>query len=298
VLTIFTIPKAFEGHVGLIQRNALRSWRALEPECEIVVVGAERGVAEVADELGLVHVEDVAVNEFGTPLVNAVFAAAERMARHELLAFVNTDILLFDDFVQGALRLPFEQFLMVGGRCNLEVDQELPVHAPGWRDELRRRAALAGRRQHPAGMDYFVFRKGLWRQMPAFAVGRYWWDNWLVYDAVRRGVPVVDATAAVLAVHQDHDYAHVSADGNLRSGIEVLRNGELGASGRWYTYHDAQWRLRPLESGDGGKSVAANWRRYVKPPLRWARNLAERAGLCVETRRWRHRSRPERRAAA
>jgi hypothetical protein len=300
VLTIFTIPKAFAGHIGLIQRNALHSWRKLEPACDVILVGAEQGVAETAREFGFEHLPEVSVNEFGTPLVNSVFAAAERMARHELLAFVNTDIVLLDDFVAGATRIPCEQFLLVGARRNLQVDEPLPVHQTGWQDQLRARARIEGRRQTPAGMDYFVYRKGLWRGMPPFAVGRFWWDNWLVYSAARRGFPVVDGSEAVLAIHQDHDYAHPSADGNLRTGIEVLRNGELGAAGRWYTYHDAHWKLRPASGGEQqpANPLVANWRRFAKPGLRWARNLAERAGLCVEAGGWRHRSRPARSAAA
>ncbi|MFO0899722.1 MAG: hypothetical protein U0836_20020 [Pirellulales bacterium] len=299
MLTIFTIPKAFAGHIGLIQRNALESWRRLAPACQVILVGDEQGVAETAQELGLDHLPDVAVNEFGTPLVNSVFAAAERLARHELLAFVNTDILLLDDFVTGAARIPHEQFLLVGARCNLQVDEPLPFAQADWAAQLRARARLEGRRQTPAGMDYFVYRKGLWRGMPAFAVGRFWWDNWLVYSAASRGFPVVDGSDAVLAIHQDHDYAHPSADGNLRSGIEVLRNGELGAAGRWYTYHDAHWKLRPAGERDAaGEPLVANWRRFAKPGLRWARNLAERAGLCVEAGGWRHRSRPPKSAAA
>jgi len=37
MLTLFTIPKAFQGHTGVIQRNAIRSWTLLRPECEIIL---------------------------------------------------------------------------------------------------------------------------------------------------------------------------------------------------------------------------------------------------------------------
>jgi hypothetical protein len=31
-LTIFAVPKPFEGHIGMIQRNAIRSWKGLRPD--------------------------------------------------------------------------------------------------------------------------------------------------------------------------------------------------------------------------------------------------------------------------
>jgi hypothetical protein len=71
LLTLFSIPKPFDGHIGVIQRNALESWTRLRPACEIVLFGDEPGVAEVARELSLKHVPDVTRNEFGTPLVNS-----------------------------------------------------------------------------------------------------------------------------------------------------------------------------------------------------------------------------------
>ena len=48
MLTIFSIPKPFIGHVGVIQMNALRSWTFLDPKCEIVIFGDEPGIAEAA----------------------------------------------------------------------------------------------------------------------------------------------------------------------------------------------------------------------------------------------------------
>jgi hypothetical protein len=33
VFTLFTVPKAFEGHIGVIQRNAFGSWARLRPAC-------------------------------------------------------------------------------------------------------------------------------------------------------------------------------------------------------------------------------------------------------------------------
>ena len=63
MLTIFTIPKCFRGHISVIQRNAIRSWRMLRPECEIILFGDEEGMKEVAEEFGVRHIDMPATPE-------------------------------------------------------------------------------------------------------------------------------------------------------------------------------------------------------------------------------------------
>ncbi|NBC18953.1 MAG: hypothetical protein GVY18_16755, partial [Bacteroidetes bacterium] len=53
MLTLFTIPKPFAGHIGVIQRNALESWRRLDSDVEIILCGDDAGVAKTADALGV-----------------------------------------------------------------------------------------------------------------------------------------------------------------------------------------------------------------------------------------------------
>jgi len=60
VLTLFTIPKAFNGHIAVIQRNAIQSWMRLHPEIEIILFGADEGTAEAAREFGLRYEPELA----------------------------------------------------------------------------------------------------------------------------------------------------------------------------------------------------------------------------------------------
>ena len=48
MLTLFSTPKPFRGHIAVIQTNAIRSWLELEPACEVILFGDEEGTAEVA----------------------------------------------------------------------------------------------------------------------------------------------------------------------------------------------------------------------------------------------------------
>ena len=58
-LTIFTTPKKFDGHIGVIQRNAVASWTRMSPRPEVILFGTEPGTAEAAAEFGLRHISGV-----------------------------------------------------------------------------------------------------------------------------------------------------------------------------------------------------------------------------------------------
>ncbi len=64
MLTLFSTPKPFRGHINIIQRNALESWRRLDPDAEIILFGDDEGAAEVCRELGLRHEPKVLRSEF------------------------------------------------------------------------------------------------------------------------------------------------------------------------------------------------------------------------------------------
>lgn len=253
MLTFFTTPKRFLGHINVIQRNALRSWAALHGDVRVLVFGEEEGAAEVCGELGFLHVPQVERNEYGTPLLNDMFAQAEARSEHRVLCYINADILLMPDFlvaIEHVVRRK-HQFLMVG--CRTDFDLAVPLDfRPGWDEELRGRVSHAGKRQRPTAIDYFAFTRGVWGRLPPFAIGRTAWDNWLIYRAREHRVPVIDASDAVLAVHQNHDYGHtVQAPGQrgynwVWKGPEARLNLALAGGPRHlFTIWDSTHVLTP-----------------------------------------------------
>src|SRR5260370_16855312 len=106
MLTIFTTAKPFRGHIRIIQRNALQSWKALHPGIEIILFGADEGATEVAQEFGLRREPHVERNEWGTKRLDYLFARAQAIARHEILCYINCDIILIQDFCPATNTLP------------------------------------------------------------------------------------------------------------------------------------------------------------------------------------------------
>lgn len=246
MLTIFTIPKPFQGHIDVIQRNAIRSWTLLRPRCEIILFGDEEGTAETAAEFGVRHVPDVACNEYGTPLLNGPFEETQHLAIHDALCYVNADIILLGDFLSAVQHIDFKRFLMVGQRWNVDIQKLWDFEQPDWDERLRRYIAQQGKLFSPAGIDYFVFPRGAVGRLPPFAIGRPGWDNWMIYRARASGIPVIDATPVATVIHQNHNYSHVpERRGDSTYGPEADRNIDLMGIRLIFSTADATYLLTP-----------------------------------------------------
>ena len=233
MLTLFAIPKPFQGHTGVIQRNAIRSWRKMCPSCEIILFGDDEGTSEFAADLGVKHIGEIARNEFGTPLVNDLFEQAQRVARFDVLGYVNADIILMSDFLEavGQVRSNRAEFLTVGRRWDVDIREPWDFDSTDWESRMRRLILEQGTIQSKAAIDYFVFSRGLLDAIPPFAIGRTAWDNWLIFRARERSSVVIDATKRVMAVHQNHEYTGFSGKTALWGGKEAGKNRMLMAEG-------------------------------------------------------------------
>lgn len=237
MLTIFTTAKPFKGHEGVIQGNALGSWSRLQPECEVILFGDDSGTAEIAKKFHLRHEPDIRRNEFGTPLLGSIFARAQEIATHDLFCYVNCDIILLPCFPEAVLTVAraFPKFLMVGRRWNTPVRQAIDFQRPDWEAHMKTFAVHSGQQDPPYAIDYFAFPRGLYRDVPPFAVARFYWDHWLVWKARSLKIPVVDATADVLAIHQEHGFPGHSPSRRDERTPEAQRNRAL-AGGQRHLY--------------------------------------------------------------
>jgi hypothetical protein len=208
MLTFFTTAKPFRGHDGVIQRNALKSWKLLDSDVEVILFGDDPGVAEVCAELGLHHEPEVLRHESGAKYVNSIFARAQELARHEYLCFSNCDIVLTEDFRDafGRAKSWRGRFLLVSHRWDVDITEPIPFERGGWEHEIRQLARTRGFRQDESWIDFFLFRKGMYANMPALIVGHCYWDNWMIWQALSEGVPVIDGGRFVVPVHQNHGY--------------------------------------------------------------------------------------------
>lgn len=193
-LTIFTCPKPFAGEFERIQNIAIESW---------IAIGAE-----------VVLVENAATNQYGTPLLSDIFERGEAASETEIVAYVNTDIVLFQEFNQAWMRCAeeFPHFLMSGQRFDLKYDLAAIDNTRAMAQDIRHHPDAYGHWLGAQGADYFVYRKGDLGAIPPFAVGRFRTDNWLMWRALSHGLAFVDATEALMALHQPHGYNHAPGE--------------------------------------------------------------------------------------
>ena len=248
MLTIFTIPKPFIGHIGVIQRNAVMSWLNLIPKCEIILFGNEPGIQEIAQELGIRHVPYIRKNEYGTPFLDDVFNHAQKIAHHDILCYCNADIIFFNELIEAVKKISVREYLMVGERWDVDVTTPIDTSRENWAAEFLAFAQEHHSVQNFPGMDYFIFPKGILNEFPPFVVGRRGWDNWLIYHVRKRRIPVIDATSVVHVIHQNHTYVHVpQKEGTRWEGPESWNNVKLVKNRQIYLWElaDSDWVLTP-----------------------------------------------------
>lgn len=229
-ITIFAVPKSFIGHIGIIQRNAIESWTKLIPRPEIILLGNDKGTAEVASQLNLRHIPNVEVNQRGTPLLNDIFTQIHNHASHGILTYINSDIILTRDFLPTVQQViaNYPKFLIIGRRWNLDIHQPVNFHNPNWEQQLLHQINTAGIFSGIGALDYFVFPKPLFNQLPPFAIGRPGWDNWMVGEALKQDYPVINASQNITIIHQNHDYGHLRGNRiEAFHGTEAKQNQTL-----------------------------------------------------------------------
>lgn len=268
-LTLFSIPKPFVGHTGVIQTNAVMSWARLVRPRHLVLFGNDQGVAEIASRVGAEHLSDLPLSDLGTPYVTDAFHRVIEQATTFWVCYVNADIIL-DASLARALNSfrPKRPTLIVGQRTDTDIDHLVDFDDARTELAIREIGSGIGKLSPTNAIDYLAFTPGAWLDaMPRFIVGRPGWDNWFLYNALCRGVCLVDGTCDILAIHQSHDYRHVPE-----------------STGRAWEGPEADYNRRQIESHDhyftidyathllvGGQIKRALQRRHLK--ARWARLL-------------------------
>lgn len=260
-VTVFGIPKAFEGRTADIQRNAISSWTRLSG-ARVVLIGDEPGVRECSQSLGTGHIPEVEVNEFGTPLLDSAFDLVRRRSPGRLLVYVNADIIIRPDVFAAIESIPFDRFLASSRRLNVDIDRPLDLGDAADIEALEA-AARIGSLDSQWAMDIFVLPADVAVPLPPFPVGRPGWDNWLVSLFRDRKLPVVDMTPTAVVLHQSHGYQHVpGGSGATFEGPEAISSRELGGDPRWLCSLDCATHLLI-----GGKTRRATDYAHIRSTL-------------------------------
>jgi hypothetical protein len=263
MISFLTSPKPFRDLSKDIQYRAIRNWLTVADGAEVILYGDSPGIDEAAAELGVRVQKEVGCAPSGLPYFGAIAAHAAEHARYDLQVYLNCDILL-SGLYQVMERLKYDRYLLIGQCINLGEGVVIDEPADEWISILGNLAAEKKLEMRSvAGVDYFGFRRGTWDELPPVVIGRGAYDQALLSYCQRRGFPLVDATLAVTALHQFHEYGHVAggqktvfsgedAKNNLivagRHSVSVISDAEYFIDGSTIRYQPCRgdW-LRRLE---------------------------------------------------
>lgn len=234
-ILFLTCPKRFHEETGQMQVRAIRSWRALG--AEVALLGPETDV-ETAPVMEGVFTRIVPGREgiSKLPLFSDLLKAITSNPS-PLLCYLNADILLpgnlaglkasHDAFFYEEERLP-EKFLITGSRWDLGagVFPEDPGSNEAVVGMLQKGGPQGDVELHDeSAMDYFIFPKGMFDEIPPLIVGRGGYDNALLAYCMRRGIPVIDSSREWPVLHQFHGYQHKAGGRNeVYFGDEAMFN--------------------------------------------------------------------------
>jgi hypothetical protein len=208
MITIFCTPKNFENIFDIIQKNAIRSWRALDDNIEIIIFGESNGVKIIANEVNAINFTKVKLSTNGVPVLSDLFIKADEIATNDILVFINSDIILppnFFEVLKKIKNIP-KRFLMVGHRWDCDIDEIIDFGKLKPDDEFWINIFKHSKKHAPSGIDYFIYRRQTFKDLPNFIVGRPGYDNWIIWNARRRKIPVIDLTYEVKVFHQNHHF--------------------------------------------------------------------------------------------
>ena len=234
MLTLFSVPKSFEGKYIHIQENAIKSWlESIHPRPEILLLGNEKGTREVCRKLNIVHISNINTNRFGTPLLDDIFKKASSRASNRIMVYINSDIIVSEnlDVIIHKVISTKKPFLATGRRYEMMINSPINFDDRGWRGKFIKQCNQHNLK-NSAWLDYFIFPKFMFSDIPPFALGRTFWDKWLVWKAHSSHYPVIDLTEKLHPIHQSHGYDYgLNSTSKIWEGEEALENIRL--AGGW-----------------------------------------------------------------
>jgi len=189
--------------IETMQLNSLRSWIALEHEKEIYVFNRDDSVKDMCKNIDVKLVEDYESSPHSDiPTWRAMRNFAHSISTDDdIIIWVNSDVMFDESLIETirqVLQNKIENFVLVGQKYDwsnfYKLDNEFKI---GSLSPLVKHGEYA--------IDYFIFKKNLFENVPGFFIARQKFDNYLLSKAINEYF-TIDCTNTLLCVHHRHDY--------------------------------------------------------------------------------------------
>ena len=226
-ITIITTCKPFRGQDSIYQKNALLSW--IHNGFSVAIVGKDDGVEAFCKKNHCLHLPEVETSKTNIPYISSIFEIAETHIHTPYYVYSNSDILLDNSALpklRNFLRLSkFENFLLTARRRNIPLSETINYTQEDWSEHLRTVDANQGTWDQPYAIDFFFMNKGWLKNIPPLLVGRAGWDNWMLHNAQKHMISIIDASDYIRLYHPVHYYNILNDTAlDVRMNPESLEN--------------------------------------------------------------------------
>jgi len=253
------------------QMNALRSWSTFVRQQNIIVFADSQTTCsflwtKLPDVNCVVH--RCGHPEYVMPQMNCIFGYTAPLVTTEVVAYLNADIVIFDEFtdvIQRVYRRGRLDAIMVGQRTDVPWTNStyLDFTTASARAQLRTRVQEEGALYPDKGVEYIVFRKSLLSRLefPPLLLGIDVWDSWWLSECIiQKDLFVIDVTKIVTVMHQGNK-AHKAKPRFGALYNEELAKKKFGVRYRIGRITYAPWYL------DGSSAANSSLHRNTSIPV-------------------------------
>lgn len=192
-------------NIKTIQENSLNSWKWLNCEKEIFVFNKDESIKKLVSNLGLNLVTDYESSESSDlPTWRTMRNFASNIATdNDYIVWINSDIIVDDSLPNTIFSIKkdnnLDNFVLTGKRKNWKnyfkiTDSNqisnLVLESEGDKWEI----------------DYFVFKKQHFSDLPKFYIARMRFDNYLLSKSISEIEHTIDCSQTVNLIHHFHGY--------------------------------------------------------------------------------------------
>lgn len=242
MITILSSPKPFKGKDKINQYRAISTWKKLH-NAEIILYGDEVGLDLVGKELNVKIVKDIEMSKDGIPLFNSIISHSEKNGLFKNQMYINCDILINETILDALNSISLNRFLLIGERMDLEKNIYVDLFENNYKQSILKKIKEKKILLHgPTGIDFFIFPKGIWKDLPKVVIGRGGYDSSLLAHCRRNKTPIIDGTGVIIALHQFHNYKHIKGGkkavfyGDDAKTNNIAQGGKY--SGNWVSDSD------------------------------------------------------------
>lgn len=188
--------------ITIMQKNSIRSWSRLPIDKKILVFNKNQSVIDMCEDLDVEVVSDYDHSSYSDipTWVSMKNIASEHAENGDVIVWVNSDVMFdetllntintvnesINDFVLVGQKYDWHNFTLLDTIPNFNLFENLSVHSE-W------------------AIDYFIFKKHVFLDVPKFFIARMRFDNFLMDKAIKEHT-AIDCSETIFCIHHRHDY--------------------------------------------------------------------------------------------